>query len=438
MPVFPPLRRDPSFWGITATQFLGAFNDNIFKMLLMLICADYVADRAGGGTNPYFDPWQTAASLLFAFAFVMFSGVAGFLSDRFRKRRIIVASKIAEIGVMTAGLLVFLTGQPGSNAFIFSLFAVLFLMGVQSAFFGPSKFGILPEIFSDSDLPVINGVMLATTFLAIIFGTALGGALKQVLGDQLWLISLACVGLGIIGTATATLLRQSPPAQSDLQFSMSGWFVEPAVWKQVLADRLLLRVLLVYSVFWFVGGVVALTITLVGQIQMQLPESLTAAFNAGVGLGIGLGSVSAAWLSREDVRMDLVRTGSIGLCAGMSAAAIAAVLPLPPVLRLWLFGSSLFVGGFFGGWVAVPLQVFIQAHPPDELKGRVIAVMNLMTWIGILLASCYYFAVLGVTGFRMDPSWILLSAGIIMLLSGLAGRLQTQEHLKQERTVAAD
>ena len=123
---------------MTATQFLGAFNDNLFKMLLMLICADYVMVRAAGdGGNPYFDPFQTAASLLFAFAFVMFSGFAGFLSDRYRKKGIVVASKVAEIFVMSMGLLVFLTGNPGGNSFIVMLFAVLFLMGMQSAFFGP-------------------------------------------------------------------------------------------------------------------------------------------------------------------------------------------------------------------------------------------------------------------------------------------------------------
>ncbi len=430
---FPPLRRDRSLWAMTATQFLGAFNDNIFKMLLLLICTDYVQSRNNGGANPYFDPYQTVASLLFALAFVLISSFAGYLSDRFPKKRIIVACKVGEIVVMTAGLIVFLAGSTGSFSLLVALFVVLFLMGSQSAFFGPPKYGILPELFSDSDLPLVNGIILATTFLAIIFGTALGGFLKDMLGEKMWLISLCCVVLAVIGTSTAMLIRPTPPAQPKLPFTARSLFVDPGIWRTVFQDRLLMKVLLVYSVFWFFGGVTALMITLVGQIQMNLSATTTALFNAAVGLGIGIGSVWAAKLSTHDVRLSLVSRGSVGLFGAISVAAIIAVTPMDTNLKSWIFGLSLLVGGFFGGWIAVPLQVFVQTHPPAALKGRVIAVMNLMTWIGILLASVFYFASLGLTGFRMDPSWILLSVGFVMLLAGTRSRLKTNEHLQNER-----
>ena len=117
----------------------------------------------------------------------------------------------------------------------------------------------------------------------------------------------------------------------------------------------------------------------------------------------------------------------------MAAVAIVAIMPIALMVKSWLIGLSLLVGGFFGGWVAIPLQVYIQAHPPAEFKGRVISAMNLMTWIGILLASIYYFAALTVTGFKLAPSWILLSAGVIMLVVAMASRLKTKEHLKEER-----
>ncbi len=438
MTYYPPLRRDKAFWGITMTQFLGAFNDNIFKMLLMLICADYVmADAANSSSSPYFDPYQTVASMLFASAFIMICGFAGYLSDRYRKKNIVVASKMAEIVVMAIGLLVFLLGDPGSKSFIVLLFGVLFLMGVQSAFFGPSKWGILPEMFSDTDLPAANGVIQATTFLAIIFGMVLAGVLKRLLGDELWVISLICVGLGIIGTITATMLRRTPAAQPTLKFSPGSLFVEPAVWKRVLQDRLLFKVLLMYSVFWFVGGVIALTITVMGKVQLNLSDSTTALFNASMGLGIGTGCIWAAKMSKKDIRLGLVTQGSAGLCCCAAAVAIFAILPIATGAKLWLIGILLFGAGFFGGWVAIPLQVFIQAHPPAEYKGRIIAVMNLMTWIGIMLASVYYFGALAVTGFAVEPSWILLSTGVIMLVAASSARLRTREHLKEEREVLA-
>lgn len=430
MTELPSLRRDRAFWGVTATQFLGAFNDNVFKMLLLLICTDYVRQHPSATINPYFDPYQTIASLLFALAFVTFTGLAGFLSDRFPKRGLVIACKVAEIVVMGAGLFVFLTGTAGSFFFIVTLFLVLFLMGTQSAFFGPSKYGILPELFKEADLPIVNAVVVATTFLAIIFGTALGGYLKDLLGNDLWWISVVCVGLAILGTVTATLIRKTPAAQPTLRFNAKSWFIEPKIWRTVLQDRLLFRVLIVYSVFWFVGGVVTLTITLVGQIQMQLEATVTALFNAGVGLGIGVGSIWAARLSKHEVRFSLVKQGCVGVFISTAFASMVAIVPFDSSVKSWVFGLTMVSVGFFGGWVAIPLQVYIQAHPRAEYKGRVIAVMNLMTWIGILLASVYYFGALAISQFQLDPSWILLSTGVIMLLAGLLSGLKSVEHLK--------
>ena len=97
------LRNERSFWGVITTQFLGAFNDNVFKMLLLLICTDYVMLQDDRAESPYFDPYQTAASLLFALAFVMISGVAVYLSDRFPKRGMIVTCKVSEMRIRYYG-----------------------------------------------------------------------------------------------------------------------------------------------------------------------------------------------------------------------------------------------------------------------------------------------------------------------------------------------
>ncbi len=150
----PPLYRDASFWGMTITQFLGAFNDNLFKQLMLLLALKVsLADR------------QPLAMLVFSAPFLLFSGFAGFLSDRYSKRWIIVLSKIAEIAAMLLGMVgFFFYDKVGFTG----LLVVLFLMGTQSAFFGPGKYGILPEMLRTSDLPRANGIILMTTFLAII------------------------------------------------------------------------------------------------------------------------------------------------------------------------------------------------------------------------------------------------------------------------------
>src|SRR5687768_3414875 len=176
----PPLYQDRSFWGMATTQFLGAFNDNLFKQLILLMATPTAAEAAAKIGHDR----QGTAQLIFASAFLIFSGVAGYVSDRISKRRVVIAAKIAEIGIMFLGVLGFyFYGREGLNG----LLVVLFLMGVHSAFFGPAKYGILPELIRKSDLPRANGLFLMLTFLAIIFGTALAGVLLNHSGHREWL-----------------------------------------------------------------------------------------------------------------------------------------------------------------------------------------------------------------------------------------------------------
>jgi len=158
--------RDRSFHGLGISQFLGAFNDNLFKQLVLLLCAGRVSDAiAGGQVNGAGTgaDLQPVAMAVFALPWLLFSGWAGVLADRLPRRTGIVLFKSLEIAVMTAGLFAFLSGE------LLPLMASLFLMSAQSTFFGPAKYGILPELFHARDLPTVNGMFQMTTFLAIIF-----------------------------------------------------------------------------------------------------------------------------------------------------------------------------------------------------------------------------------------------------------------------------
>ena len=187
-PNLPTLGRDRSFYGMTVTQFLGAFNDNLFKQLVLLYCLDVKA-RSGAD-------YQSWAQAIFAIPFVLFSGMAGWLADRNSKRTIVVLAKVAEIVIMAMGMFVFLYGSDVPKETLMMLFVVLACMSLQSAFFGPPKYGILPELFRDSDLSAANGIFQMTTFVAIIMGGAIGGIGKEYLGDQLWMMSAVLCGSG--------------------------------------------------------------------------------------------------------------------------------------------------------------------------------------------------------------------------------------------------
>lgn len=384
----PSLWRDWSFWGMTTTQFLGAFNDNLYKQMVLLICLDYVMLR-----QLEKDPYQAIAQGMFALAFILFSGFAGWLSDRTTKRSIVVLSKVAEVGVMAGGLAVFATQDFGTDAYLTGLLAVLFLMGVQSAFFGPAKYGILPEMLRERDLPAANGIIQMTTFLAIIFGTAVCGFLKQNFEESglgLWPISVVCIGLAVVGTGTSYLVRRTPVAHSGLTLRWRTLVVHQSTWRMIVGDRMLRGVLLATILFWFVGGVALPVVNAFGKEELRLGDATTSLLTACIGFGIAIGCVFAGFLSRHRVAFGLVHLGAWGMSLAFGALAASPWLDLEPVATGRIAACLLTLLGFSAGMYAVPLQVVLQARPPKDQKGRMIGAMNLFTWLGILLSAVTY------------------------------------------------
>lgn len=246
----PTLYNDHSFWCMTVTQFMGAFNDNLYKQLVLMLSIAAVGAAGGEAKDD-----QSLAMFVFAAPFLAFTGFAGYLSDKFGKRGIIVLCKFAEVIIMALGGLGFyIYWKSGSLLF---LYFVLFLMGTHSAFFGPGKYGILPEMLRERDLPRANGFMLMTTFLAIIFGTVVAGLLLAT--GRLWAASTACVAIAVIGTITSFGVRRVAAANPNLKFQPSALTVPPDMRAMLAADRPLLAALLVSSVFWLLAGMVLST-----------------------------------------------------------------------------------------------------------------------------------------------------------------------------------
>jgi acyl-[acyl-carrier-protein]-phospholipid O-acyltransferase/long-chain-fatty-acid--[acyl-carrier-protein] ligase len=364
---------------MAATQFLGAFNDNLFKQLILLLAtptaAQVLADKAHDR--------QGQAQIVFASAFLIFSGFAGYVSDRLSKRSVVICAKLAEIGIMFLGLLGFwwydVVGLTG-------LMVVLFLMGVHSAFFGPAKYGILPEIIRPVDLPRANGLFLMLTFLAIIFGTALAGILLKYFDQRVWLGSLVCMGIAVIGSLTALAVRRVPAAQPTLQHSFASWGVPKEIRQLLRHDRQLRWAILVVAVFWMVGGIVLPTVNALGKTQLGLGDLQTGVLAAAIGVGIAAGCVLGGYLSRGRVNRSVVVGGASG------AVISLLVMALPGGERghlLGFYGSipGLVLVGLFSGMFIVPVQVALQSRPPREEKGRMIATMNQCSWVGIILGA---------------------------------------------------
>jgi MFS family permease len=439
------LLADRSFWGMLVTQFLGAFNDNLYKQLMLLLA---ISAGVGVATTDDLQGWAT---FVFSLPFVLFSGFAGYLSDRFSKTPIIVLCKVGEIVIMLLGLLAFyfygLLGWPGT-------WVVLFLMGLQSTFFGPGKYGILPELFRPRDLPRANGLMLMTTFLAIIFGTVFAGSLKKGLigdGDDasgMWPALAVCVGIAVVGTCTSMFVRRTPAAQPSSRLTLDSWGVSRDMWQLLTKDRPLLLAVMASSIFWLISGMAVPTVNRVGKDMLLLDDEATSALTASIAFGIMVGAVLASFLCRKGWGDRSVTWGLFGIFAcvvglGMwretdapqrpvaddPAAMAAGELPdlgaksvtladgatfftttrsssqepaepaeIPPQAQklrapaVGLIGSivGLLALGVCAAVFAIPVQVFLQDRPPAALKGRMIATMNQANFVGILLSGPLY------------------------------------------------
>lgn len=412
----PPLSRDVCFWGMTTTQLLGAFNDNLFKQLVLLYCLAAVGQDGGD--------YQPVAFFLFSIPFVLGSGFSGFLADRYSKRMLIIACKFAEIAVMVAGVFAFGVGG------LWAPLLVLFLMGLQSTVFGPSKYGILPEMLRARDLPSANGIIQMTTFVAVIFGGALAGVLKELTNEYqvagLQWICWGCVGLAVVGTLFSFSVRRTPVAVPDLPFTSSMLCALDRPTRGLLReDRIALKVLMISSLFWFVGGTVHQLVNEFGVYQWKIGDAKTSLLLAAIGVGIAIGCISATLLSRHRINFGLVNRGAWGMAGCLVALwSIAQAAPMP-VPTTWMLAAAgvLLLLGFCAGIFVVPLQVFLQVCPTPDLKGRMMGTMNLINFCGIVFSAVAFFALRSLLGSLGLPiSWTFPVLATVVLPVGLLFR----------------
>ena len=205
-------RRPSSFTYLNVTQFLGALNDNIYKLLIV-----YFFIQLEGIENSHRILATTGA--IFVLPFLLFSASSGTLADRFSKRNIIVLTKVFELVIMALGILAFVyESKLGS-------YCILFLLATQSAIFGPSKYGILPELVSSDKISKANGLMTSFTFLAIILGTFCASFLLDVSGRDFIIAAIFCAGIALAGVVTSFCIEYTLPSSSSKR-SMSVSFMK--------------------------------------------------------------------------------------------------------------------------------------------------------------------------------------------------------------------
>ena len=386
------LRAERGFWALIATQFQGAYSNNLLQYLLLGVIVGMGLEKAER------DRLVPIVMCLFSAPFVLFSMAGGFLADRFSKRSITVATKLLE----AAAMLVATFGLALHSVPI--ELGALFLVGTQAALFGPSKYGLLPELLPEKRLSWANGVLELGTFLAIITGTVTGGTMAERWhGRELYagsvLVVLACFGL-----LTSLLIDRVPAAAPNKQFRLN--FLAD-LWHNISLmqrDRALFLAVVGNAYFWFLGSLLLSTVLVYSSDILHVGPQRAAYLNAALCIGIGIGSLAAGYLSANKIEYGLIPLGSIGM------TAVGFVLGLS---HLHFNGVAGLLGGlgFFAGFFAVPVNALVQHRPDKDVKGGIIAASNLLSFVGIGLSAGVYFLLTRVG--HLDPRGVFLAASLI-------------------------
>ncbi len=386
--------KQPGFLAFFWTQFLGAFNDNFLKIVVSFIALE-LATR---GSSSYVE----VIAFLFILPSALFSGYAGHLADVYSKRNILVAVKFFEIIIMILALAAFFTGHFDS------MLALVFLMGLHAAFFSPAKYGILPEMLPDKDLSRGNGLLEMSTFMAIILGTSLGGALFASWKHNLPLIGVVMIAIAILGAMSSLGIPRVPASGAAKLFRINPFGEILGGLGRLRGDRTLWLTVFGISYFWFLGALVQINILFFGKELLQLDEFHIGLLGTFLAIGIGAGSLAAGRLSGDHIELGLVPLGSVamGVCLGLVALAAPSYS---------LTAMALVLLGFSAGLFAVPLNALLQQRAGREEKGQLIATNNFMNTIGIFLAATAHW-ILKVP-LQLSPDTIILLIGLLTLVA---------------------
>ncbi|AUT59036.1 MFS transporter [Paraburkholderia terrae] len=374
----------PFFW----TQFLGAMNDNVFKIGFTSLVT-YQAARFSGVNA---DTAAFLISAIFILPFVLFSATSGQIADKYDKAMLTRFVKTFEIGVMLVGG----AGFWLHNAVL--LYLCTFLMGVHSTVFGPVKYAYLPQHLDRSELVGGNGMVEMGTFVAILFGTILGGAAAGSDAHGAAILAFGCVAIALIGRVASGFVPPSMPSQPDLRIN---WNPISETWRNLkLArqNRTVFLSLLGISWLWFVGATFLSSFFRFAKDVLSANPDVVTVLLATFSIGIGTGSLLCERLSKKRIEIGLVPLGSIGISvfaidlffASHALPGVSHLLTVGEFMALpahWRVLADLFLLAMFGGFYSVPLYALIQSRSQPSHRARIIAANNILNSLFMIVSA---------------------------------------------------
>ncbi|WP_027669721.1 MFS transporter [Rheinheimera baltica] len=390
------------------TQAFGAFNDNVFKNALMLMLAFTAANAL---------PWDTDLTMnlaagLFILPFLLFSATAGTLADAMCKTKLIRALKLLEIGLML------LAGAAFYYEQYLLLLGVLFLMGSQSAFFGPVKYAILPQLLDDKTLLSGNAWVEMGTFVAILLGTIVGGLLVGVANAPIWIGAVVIV-FSVLGYLVSRNIPLVGEVHQADPFKFAPWQQTKAAVSISYQNRTLYLSIMAISWFWFLGAGYLTQFPNFAKTVLGGDNTVVTALLVAFSVGVGAGSMLCERLSGDKVELGIVPVGALGLTIfGISlffsspASITTELLSLSQFLATglgWKVLFDLLFIGIFGGLFIVPLYALLQQRAEPQQRARVIAANNIFNALFMVVSALAGILFLSVLDLAIPEYFLVLA-----------------------------
>lgn len=419
------------FLPLFVTQAMSAFNDNVFRYALSILFLTTLGKDQGGVLN-------TISAALFIVPFFLFSAFAGQLADKFDKSRVARRIRFAEIFIVALSAYSLFSGIVHLQQFC------VFLAGCQAAFFGPIKYGILPQHLTKDELLGGNGMVEMATFIAILLGTIFGSIVINTEGGHMW-VAAVMVGIGIVSYFTCLQIPRAPAAQADLKLN---WNIFGETWNVVRMSMRkpdVFNAILGVSWFWFLGVVFVTQIPLFTFDSLKGSETAASLIFALFSIGIAAGSVFCNRLLGGKISGRFVPLAAVlmsvfmielyfaaGSAQGVLSAAIAdgsvatettasgdKVMGLAAMLTHWQSWRVLFdlaAIAFLSGLYVVPLFATMQARTPYYLRARIIGANNIVNAIFMIIATVLSGALLA---YGLTARGLFLTLGLANLVAAI-------------------
>jgi len=380
-----------SFKWLNSAQFIGAFIDNVFKMITVIYLFTTL--------HRELTTTLTLASALLVIPFLLFSNWAGVLADRYSKRTLTLAIKWVELVFL---LLAFPALYSGLE---WPMLTVLFLLASQSAFFGPVKRGIVPELVGSDELSRANGYMTGTSYMAIVLGLFLPSLAATAVHASCLSMLLVCVAVSVIGLLCAYCIEPTRAANRISQASI--WIVPDAIRAfRTLPTVWLKRAALGTIVFSGLAALFQQSLVVYARDIVNLSVESSGFLFLLVAIGIALGALLSGHLSKHTVEVGLIPVGTVGLAIAIAGLGLAHNRAAIAFLLVF--------SGLASGMCIVPLTAYVQGQAPAHNRGEIFGAIEFWSFAAMVAASGVFYAMFDL---------LHLSTRLCMFLTGFTGAM---------------